>query len=77
MSFGENCVRKKKSYPLYSPFILTGRAKRQNRAINLHLYHYAGNNPVRYTGPGRELLRVRLLIMEMERNMEMMNTMIK
>src|SRR5574344_260041 len=23
----------------------------RKRAINLHLYHYAGNNPVRYTDP--------------------------
>src|SRR5574344_175805 len=51
MSFGENCLLEKESYPLYSPFILTGRAKRRNRAINLHLYHYAGNNPVKYTDP--------------------------
>src|SRR5574344_514088 len=51
MSFGENCLLEKESYPLYSPFILTGRAKRRNRAINLHLYHYAGNNPVKYNDP--------------------------
>jgi len=51
MSFGENCIRKKETYPLYSPFIVTGRTKRQNRAINLHLYHYAGNNPMRYNDP--------------------------
>src|SRR5574344_718458 len=56
MSFGENCLLEKESYPLYSPFILTGRAKRQKRAINLHLYHYAGNNPVRYSDPdGRKI----------------------
>ena len=35
--------------------IVVLRQKRRFNSINLHLYHYAGNNPVRYTDPnGRE-----------------------
>jgi len=31
--------------------IVVLRQKRRFTSINLHLYHYAGNNPVRYTDP--------------------------
>ena len=35
--------------------IVVLRQKRQFTSINLHLYHYAGNNPVKYTDPdGKE-----------------------
>ena len=35
--------------------IVVLRQKRRFNAINLHLYHYAGNNPVKYTDPdGRQ-----------------------
>ena len=41
---------------MYSNFVLKWIPNRRKRAINLHLYHYAGNNPVKYTDPDGKFL---------------------